>query len=595
MIAQVEKIRLIVPKNKKEKALEIISSLECIDFEEKIKNLKPKEEIQKLSRAIKIIKFINSQNKNQPKDFKNKEKLHYSKILELTEKYNNLKNSCQKLKLKIDSLYPYKDINISKKDIEFENFEVFIGESELNTFEKYRKIISKKAKIFIISKNKKSLIFLLIFKKGLSKFKEFLEKNFKKIELKEESFYKTYRALLGEYKDKKLELENLKEKLSKISISSLENKLKEMIFIEKKHRLLENSLNSQYFVVLEGFILKEKLKKLEKILKNKIGDFLLSKVEFDTKKAPVFFKNKAIIKPYEYITKLFGIPNYTESDPTPFLMPFFTIYFGFALSESGYGIILFLLGIIFLFIKKLQTFSYLLMLSGISSILFGIILGTLFGIQVGFINSQKDPLYVLKVSFAFGLLHLALSFLIKFYNSFKVNKIKEGVKNGLMYFLILFTFFLYFAPKEIFNIEILSYKNLKNILLAELGIIFVLNIILEKNKIIGFLKNFTTLYSFVGIFSDILSYSRLLALGLATGVIASTVNLLAGILKGFVPIFPLNYIIFISVLFVGHTFNFLINILGAFIHSMRLQFVESFSKFFEGGGRLFKPLSKNYI
>lgn len=108
----------------------------------------------------------------------------------------------------------------------------------------------------------------------------------------------------------------------------------------------------------------------------------------------------------------------------------------------------------------------------------------------------------------------------------------------------------------------------------------------------GFLKGIASLYSFVGIFSDVLSYSRLLALGLATGVIAATINLLASLLKDMVPLFPVNYMVFILVLIFGHAFNLVINLLGSFIHSSRLQFVESFSKFFEGGGKKFVPLVK---
>ena len=105
-------------------------------------------------------------------------------------------------------------------------------------------------------------------------------------------------------------------------------------------------------------------------------------------------------------------------------------------------------------------------------------------------------------------------------------------------------------------------------------------------------RGLLSLYGLIGYLSDILSYSRLLALGLATGIVALVVNLIAGIIYNLIPIPIINTFFFVLVLIVGHSFNLVISALGAFIHSSRLQFVEFFPKFMEGGGRPLKSFQR---
>ena len=112
----------------------------------------------------------------------------------------------------------------------------------------------------------------------------------------------------------------------------------------------------------------------------------------------------------------------------------------------------------------------------------------------------------------------------------------------------------------------------------------------EKNIFKKFISGLLSLYSTTGYLGDTLSYSRLLALGMTSAIIGMVVNILAGLtLKSF-PI--LGFIAALLILVIGHSFNLMVSVLGAFIHSMRLQLVEFFSKFFEGGGREFKPFKR---
>ena len=114
----------------------------------------------------------------------------------------------------------------------------------------------------------------------------------------------------------------------------------------------------------------------------------------------------------------------------------------------------------------------------------------------------------------------------------------------------------------------------------------------NKNPLLKIAMGILSLYGLVGYFSDVLSYSRLLALGLSTAIIASVVNLVAFLFMDMIPWAPLGWVVAIVIMVGGHIFNMAINVLGAYIHSGRLQFVEFFPKFMEGGGRRFRPFAR---
>jgi V/A-type H+-transporting ATPase subunit I len=154
---------------------------------------------------------------------------------------------------------------------------------------------------------------------------------------------------------------------------------------------------------------------------------------------------------------------------------------------------------------------------------------------------------------------------------------------------VLILFSLFFIQVAL-SINFFSQSLFSKLIILFLALKFVLHLIAERNILKGIIKAFSSFYNLISLLSDTLSYSRIYALGLATGVIASTVNLLSVILKDMVNIPILSFLIFIFLLIFGHLFSIVINIWGAFLHSARLQLVEFFSKFLEGGGRPFQPL-----
>jgi V/A-type H+-transporting ATPase subunit I len=201
----------------------------------------------------------------------------------------------------------------------------------------------------------------------------------------------------------------------------------------------------------------------------------------------------------------------------------------------------------------------------------------------------KDPITMLIISFVLGFIQIWVGIAIDMWWKIKNKQIIDGILDSgtWLYFLSVIVFY----GATSFGLLPDSLKKIALYLLISGVVVIVLTQgRRQKNVFMKFLSGLGSLYGLVGYISDILSYSRLLALGLATSVIAMVVNLIGILFKDLVPVF--GWILMILILVGGHTFNLVINVLGAFIHSGRLQFVEFFPKFFKGGGKIFKPFQR---
>ena len=299
---------------------------------------------------------------------------------------------------------------------------------------------------------------------------------------------------------------------------------------------------------------------------------------------PVFLENPRAARPFEIITKLYGLPEKGYLDPTIPLAPFFFIYVGLCVSEAGYGFLVALLSLLYLKLARprggAKQFAVLALYLGISNI----ILGTLFGGWFGFpirslllIDALKDPIPFLGLSLALGFLQVWFGTLLSMIGGLKNKTYMEAifVKGGWL--VLLPSLILYFVTKH-------PAAGIAAIVGAS-GVIFFAAP--SRNPFSRFFGGLYSLYGISGYVSDTLSYSRILALGLSTGVIAMVINNLAQTAFR-IPVagWVLAPLIFVG----GHLFNLGIGFLGGFVHSMRLQFVEFFTKFYKGGGRPFTPL-----
>ena len=301
-----------------------------------------------------------------------------------------------------------------------------------------------------------------------------------------------------------------------------------------------------------------------------------------------------------------------ELDPTPFMAAFFIGFYGLALTDAIYGLLLFA---IMLFVlkylkipKKSQGLIRLLMYAGIVTFILGIVFGGWAGLTIeqapAFLKSttadgetvfigQKmsaltNPLGVLILALTLGFIQVLLGVCMKFVWMLKNVGTKEAFLGQFpwVYMLTIIGFTVLIAagilPESLMGFaKILLYIGAAYIVLTHGR--------KKKNIVLKFLSGVLGLYGLVNYFADILSYSRLLALGLSTSIIALAVNTVAGLLVG-IPY--VGIVIALLIIIGGHIFTIVINAFGAFIHSARLQFVEFFTKFLEGGGKPFKPLYK---
>lgn len=331
-----------------------------------------------------------------------------------------------------------------------------------------------------------------------------------------------------------------------------------------------------------------------------------------TDKIPVDLENKKVFQPFEFVTKIYGLPAYNEVDPTPFLAPFFFLFFGLCMSDAGYGLIICVLSWFALKRFRLgpqaQRFFKLFFYCGVSTIIIGILTGSWFGNIIDImadkaggaflsirgikdrlviLDPQKEPMKLLIIALFLGVIQVWFGYLIAIYGNLKNKRFLDAALDQGSTLLFLFGFT--GAILTFFGAVDKSFLPafIKLLVFGSLCIILTQG---RSNPGVGS-KLFFGIYSlynaFSGYISDILSYSRLWALGLVTGVMASTCNLMAFMIGGLVPYVGILFVV--AILVFGHLITLLMNLLGAFVHPVRLQFVEFFSKFFRGGGRPFRP------
>ncbi len=316
---------------------------------------------------------------------------------------------------------------------------------------------------------------------------------------------------------------------------------------------------------------------------------------------PIDLTNRALVKPFEFVTTLYGRPAYWEFDPTPLLSPFFILFFGLCLSDAGYGITLAILA--FVLGRKMERGSeggklmQLLLLGGIATAIVGALGGGWFGIPVDalpgwlrsvvVINPLEEPMTMLNIVFILGIAQIVTGLAIRMVADFKDGRWLDGILDQMVWIVFLlflvplgYSFILGGGvPPSVMGIATKG-AMIMGITVVATGA--------RKNPkpIMKVLGGVLKLYDIVGYFGDVLSYARLLALGLATAAIAMAINGVAEMAMGIPLAGPVAAVF---VILGGHVFNIAVNTLGAFVHSGRLQYLEFFSKFFEGGGRAFTP------
>ena len=333
---------------------------------------------------------------------------------------------------------------------------------------------------------------------------------------------------------------------------------------------------------------------------------------------PVVLKNNSFSAPVEGVVSDYSLPGSGEIDPTVPVSCFYYILFGMMLSDAAYGLIMVLAtGILLSKYKNMETgmrkVLRMFFFCGFGTILSGILFGSYFGDMIPvvsktffgheitpwcWIDPLTDPLKMLLVSFTIGIVHLYTGLAILLYTDLKNGKPLDALYDVIFWYMLVTGLIVVGLHEKIVHGIVGLTSPIGNDTSVTVGAVVAcigaVGIIFtggreSRNPFKRLLKGAYALYNVTGYLSDLLSYSRLLALGLATTVISQVFNKLGSMAGGGIG----GAILFIIVAIIGHSINFGINALGAYVHSNRLTFVEFFGKFYNGGGRAFIPFSMN--
>ncbi len=370
---------------------------------------------------------------------------------------------------------------------------------------------------------------------------------------------------------------------------------------KEKHNVVVSAPKLSSVLVFEGWCPKNKVALLNERVSavNSLSD--ISEIDpSDGEEPPVEIENGKIIAPFESITRLYGLPGHKDLDPTIFLAGFFFLFFGLSLTDVGYGVFLVAITggalLFFKLPKSVKPLIRLLMLGGIASVLVGALFGGYLGIAidsfpawmqaVAKFDPIANPLPVFYMALGLGVVQIMFGIILRIVSEARNNNLVGGILDHGVW-LLLFVAFMLFGAEKIGYIE----SSMTPVLWTAFALLVASGA--RHGKTVGqmIMKGLIKLYDIIGYFSDVLSYSRLLALGLATSALAFAVNLIAEIIGDMIPV--IGPAVAIVVLIVGHLFNLAVNTLGAFIHSARLQFVEFFGKFITGTGRIFRPFKRS--
>lgn len=311
---------------------------------------------------------------------------------------------------------------------------------------------------------------------------------------------------------------------------------------------------------------------------------------------PTLARNTKLIAPFEDVTNMYAVPSHNEIDPNPFMAIFFFIFFGIMLGDAGYGLVLSILCFValkvFRFEKGLKNMIFMFAICGISGVVWGLLFGGIFAIETIpalWFNPLQEPITMLAVSIVLGVIHLCVGYALNMAAKIRAGKVADAILDNAFIFTI-------FIGVALLALDMLLETSGSALSTAGLAVLIgsLAGIALtagRHNKGIGgkFAGGFAGIYNLINLFSDVMSYARLFGLALASGAIGLAFNSLGSM---FFSIPVIGYVIGIIVLIPLHAFNMGLSLLSAYVHNIRLQYLEFYGKFFEGNGRLFSPMGE---
>ncbi len=526
---------------------------------------------------------------------------NYKRLKEKDNALIEIKNEKSKIDSQIEELTPWISLDCEFQDLKSLNSSIFVMGSLPKAFkdafrEKFESEIPY-SYLEVVSEGKDEInIIALVHNDYEEKAKEILKiHNFNAINviydgnpsqvIKE--CKKRLEEILAEVESINVEIKQECEHLEdfKIVYEYLSNK-------QIKASACENFLKTESVVAIEGWVPTELSKELEALVKTITKDNFYLELEEAAKEndeVPIILKNNSLVGAFEPVTSMYSLPKYSEIDPTPLFTPFYMVFFGMIVADIGYGIVMFIAAALAL--KKFnleegqRKFAKFFFFLSIPSTIAGVIYGSFFGDLIKFnslIKPADDLMLILYISMAMGVFQIYFGLGIKGYILIRDGKPMDAVYDVLTWYLSLTGAFLFIGGAALKLSPALIGSGKWIMIVGMVGLVLTQG---RESKSLGG-KLGGGVYGLYGITSyigDLVSYSRLMALGLAGGFIATAFNTLIRMIPS-----PFNIILGVFIFLGAQMFNLFLSALGAYVHSARLQYVEYFSKFYEGGGKAFK-------
>ncbi|CAG0983199.1 V/A-type H+/Na+-transporting ATPase subunit I [Methanosarcinales archaeon] len=548
---------------------------------------------------------------------------------EVSSRFDELRNIESRLKEKEDllsSVKPFFGLPLSLESYTgYETLKVYTGYIDTDLESRLIKIHSN-FELFVGEHEKRKIFALFIPKEFEGEVQKLLQEERTYVELKVpplkgnppvivDELTKEITGLRERFSLIKTELDNLKEEYSEFIIATDEHL---SIETQKSEAPLKFATSANAFII-DGWVPSDKFDQIEaELQKNTDGKVYLTRImeEIDEKEIPIELENPVVAKPFELLIDTFATPNYREIDPSLVLFITYPLFYALMLGDVGYGLIVTAIGLV---IKQkfktggLNALALILLISGVFSTIFGVIYGEFFGFPIFNIEFKGHfeegilgifgptiagihlPIHrfesvkpLLLLCFAIGIFHVLLGYVIGFRNEVVKHDLKHAIYAKGSWMMILIGGVLLIAKVMPALMSKSTMPTGDMMFLAGAGLMLIGVILLIKGE------GFISILELPTLLSNVLSYSRILAIGLSSAGIALAVNTMAmnlfirpeGVLLGGGIVLALAGVV---ILFIGHLINLLLGILGPGIHSLRLQYVEFFTKFYEGGGTKYLP------
>ena len=379
------------------------------------------------------------------------------------------------------------------------------------------------------------------------------------------------------------------QELLKESIATLETNLE--MYMAKDATMTEGD---GYISILEAFAPTEQDEKITAFLDESEILYLKDKAA-EEDNPPVLLKNNRFARLFEPIGEMYMLPKYGEVDLTPYFAPFYMLFFGLCLGDIGYGIVLVLAGAVAKWkMPSMKGYASLVQMLGIGSIVMPLLSGTFFGMKLGEVIPQINSMFLTDIqmfwfAIIFGVFQIVFAKIFRGISQMIMKGWQYGLADIGWGLLITAGSFAYAAME---GTEVLPSSVMTGLAIAGAALILFFSSI-QKNIILRVVKGVTSFWDVTGVFGDVLSYIRLFGLGTAGGILGLVVNSVASQMGG-IPY--VGWLLMGIMLLIGHTAVLFLSALGAFVHPMRLTFVEFYKNSgFEGGGRAFRPFKKGQV